>query len=151
MFNNLKSFSGSCQRPYKIYYWFGLQLIMRIIFYYVSLLVVKHHFIIISVFLNVVNGFQGMWRPFKNKLHNYQELFLMINLLVLYVFLLSEQWIGIYTLISLAEVHLSLIIVCRIMTHFCGRLTARIPCCWRLTKQLCVNINFTNLQHYFKL
>ena len=145
IFNNLKSFSGSCQRPYKIYYWFGLQLVMRIIFYYVSLLVVKHHFIIISVFLNVVNGFQGMWRPFKNKLNNYQELFLMINLLVLYVFLLSEQWIGIYTLISLAEVHLSLIIVCRIMTPFCSRLTARIPCCWR------TNINFTNLQHYFKL
>ena len=92
-----------------------------------------------------------MWRPFKNKLHNYQELSLIINLLALYVFLLSEQWIDIYALISLAEVHLNLIIVYRIMTVLWQINSKNTILLERLTKQLCANKNLTNLQDYFKL
>ena len=135
-FNNLKSLSDCYQRPYKIYYWFGLQIVMRIIFFCASFLDVKYNFIIIFIILNIANGFQGMRRPFKNKLHHYQELFLMMNLLVLYVFLLHEQWFVIYALIYLTGVHFSLIIGCRIMSHVCSRLKMKIPLCCRLANRI---------------
>ena len=140
VFNNLKSLSDSYLRPYRISYWFGLQLVMRMLFFYVSFLDVKHNFIIIYIVLNIANGFQGMRRPFKNKLHNYQELFLMTNLLVLYIVALYEYWFIGYALISLVGIHFSLIIFCRIMTHFCGRsIATRMLSCWIYTKQICIN------------
>ena len=135
IFNNMKRLSDSYQKAYKIFYWCGIQLVMRLIFYYISLLNVKHTFIISYIILNIANGFQGMWRPFKNKLHNYQELFLMINLLVLHIVALYECWLVSYVLISLVGIHFSLIIGWRIMTRFCGRLTTRILSCWILIKQ----------------
>ena len=132
--NNIKPLSDSYQMAYKINYWFGIQLLMRIIFFYTSILNIKHKFIISYIILNIANGFQGMRRSFKNKLLNYQELFLMINLLVLYIVTLYKCWLVGYVLISLVGIHFSLIISCRIMTHLCGRLTARILSCWILNK-----------------
>ena len=129
-FSNLKSLSDTYQRPYKIYYWIGIQLVMRIIFFYTSFLDVEHNFIISYIILNVAIGFQGMQRPFKSKLHNYQELSLMINLLVLYLAALYKYWLVGYAVISLAAIHFCLIIVCRIMTHLCGRLATRIFPWW---------------------
>ena len=134
LFNNIKPLSDSYKMAYKIYYWFGVQLLMRIIFFYTSILNIKLNFIISYIILNIANGFQGMRRPFKNKLHNYQELFLMINLLVLYMVALYKCWLASYVLISLVGIHFSLIISCRIMTHLCGRLTTRILSCWIINK-----------------
>ena len=135
IFNNLKPFSDSYQKPYKVYYWFGLQLLMRVIFFYIRIFDIQHKFIITCIILNITNGLRGMQKPFKKRLHSYHELLLMMNLLGLYIFILSEQWFVIYVLISLAGIHLSLIIVCRIMTHLCDRFTAKILsfCSWRLT------------------
>ena len=127
--NIVMPFLDSYQRPYKLHYWFGIQLLMRTIFFYISILNLKHKFIITMIILNIVNGFQGMQKPFKNKLQSYQELLLMINLLGLYVSLLSEQWLVIYALISLAGSNFSLVIAYRIITRFCGRLTTNMSCC----------------------
>ena len=130
----LKPFLGSYQRAYKLYYWFGIQVLMRILFFYISSLDAKNKFIITMIIINVVNGCQGMQKPLKNKLQNYQELFLMTNLLGLYLPLLFGQWFIIYALISLAGINLSLIIFHRIMTCFCGRLIAKLLLHGRPTK-----------------
>ena len=130
----LKPFLGSYQRAYKLHYWFGIQVLMRILFFYISSLDAKNKFIITMIIINVVNGCQGMQKPLKNKLQNYQELFLMTNLLGLYLSLLFGQWFIIYALISLAGINLSLIIFHRIMTCFCGRLIAKLLLHGRPTK-----------------
>ena len=77
-FRRLHNILDSYQRPYKSYHWFGLQLLMRIIFLYVSRLDEKTNITISIIILNIVNEVQGLQRPFKNESQNYHETLLMI-------------------------------------------------------------------------
>ena len=95
------------------------------------------------VMLNLFEGAQIICRPFKNKFKNYQELFLIINLLVLYTFTLSSQgdvnMTAINIMITMAAIHFSLIIMYHIITYMCGgviseRLQSGINVCIRAIK-----------------
>ena len=85
-FKLLHNILDSYQRPYKSYYWFGLQLLMRIIYLYISHLDEKTNITISIIILSIANAVQGIQKPFKNKLQNYHETLLMINLFGLYIF-----------------------------------------------------------------
>ena len=121
-FRLLHNILDSYQRPYKSYYWFGLQLSMRIFFLYISRLDVKINITISIITLSILNAVQGLQRPFKNESQDYHETLLMINLFGLYVFTLSKWWIAIEILIVIAGTQFVLIIVYHVVNHFCGEI-----------------------------
>ena len=109
------------QRPY----WFCLQLLMRIIFLYLSYLKKETNITVSIIILSIVNAVQGIQKPYSKKLQNYQETYLMMNLLGLYVFALSKLWIVNEVFISIAGFHLSLIIMYHIVSQFRGKIIER--------------------------
>jgi len=119
-FRIFRNILDNYQRPYKLHYWFGLQLIMRIIFFYLTFLNREINIAISIIVLSVVTEIQGMQKPFKNKIKNYHELSLMVNPLGLYVFVLSEWWIVNCVLISVAGAQFLLIVVYHILNQFCS-------------------------------
>ena len=121
-FQLLHNILDSYQRPYKSYYWFGLQLLMRIVFLYISRLDETANITISIVILSILNAVQGVQRPFKNESQNYHETLLMINLFGLCVFILSKWWIAIEILIVIAGIQFVLIIVYHVVNHFCGEI-----------------------------
>ena len=125
------NFLDSFQRPYKLYYWFGLQLVMRMVFFYMSFLDRKVNITVSIIILNIAIAVQGTNKPFKKKLQNYNEMLLMINILGLYLFVLSQWWIVNYALISVAGIQFSLIITHHIMNQFCGRIIRKTFFQWR--------------------
>ena len=131
-FRRLYNILDSYQRPYKSYYWFGLQLLMRIIFLYISRLNEKTNITISIIILSIVNAVQGLQRPFKNESQNYHEILLMVNLFGLYVFVLSKWWIAIKILIVMAGIHFILIIVYHVVNHFCGEIIQKKFLCWKI-------------------
>ena len=110
------------QKPYRLHYWFGLQLVMRAIFLYISNLDKKIDIAISMIIINIVSTIQGMQKPFQNKFHNYNEALFMINLLGLYAFVLSEWWIANEVLIVIAEIQFSCIVMHRVANQLCGRI-----------------------------
>jgi len=73
------------------------------------------------IILSLIEGAHVICKPFENKLNNYQELFLIINLLILYTFTLSSQgdvnMTVVNIMITMAAVHFSLIIIYHIITY----------------------------------
>ena len=64
----------------KFYYWTGLQLLMRAVFFGISSLDRNINIVISILLLSVIIGLHGMMRPLKVKHKNYQEMLLFFNL-----------------------------------------------------------------------
>ena len=79
------------QGPYKIkfYYWTGLQLLSRAIFYGLSSLDSKINFTAGLIFLGIANIVHAYNQPFKTMVKNILESLFIINLLGLHTFILS--------------------------------------------------------------
>ena len=107
------------QKPYRLYYWFGLQLVVRIIFLYISNLDEKIDIAISMIVLNIASTIQGIQKPFQSKFHNYNEALLMVNLLGLYIFVLSEWWIINEVLIVIDWIQFSCVIIYRVVNQLC--------------------------------
>ena len=124
--NKFKPLLDAYQGPYKIkfYYWTGLQLVIRVVFFGMSSLDVNINLTACIIILSIIEGVQVICKPFKNKFNNFQELLLTINLLLLYTFTLSSQGdvniTGVYIMNAMAAVHFSLIIMYHIITYVCG-------------------------------
>ena len=68
-----------------------------------------------------MEGVVGYSCPFKHGLKNLQEITLLLNLNALFVFTLSGQSIiAVDTMIALAAVHFSFIIIYHIINYTCG-------------------------------
>ena len=104
---------------YRRPYWLCLQILIRMIFLYISRLNKTVNITISIVILSIVNAVQGIQKPYPKKL---QEASLLINLLGLYAFALSEWWIASEVLVSIAGFQLTLIIMHRIVNQFCGKI-----------------------------
>ena len=122
-FRFLSTILNVYQKPYRLHYWFGLQLVMRMIFLYISNLDKKIDITISMIILNIVSTIQGIQKPFQNKFHNYSEALLMVNLLGLYVFTLSEWWIINEVLIVIAGIQFSCIVIFRVVNQLCCEIT----------------------------
>ena len=131
-FKFLSNILDSYLRPYKSRYWFGLQLLMRIVFLYISHLDKKINITISIIILNIVNAVQGIQKPFQNKLQNYHETLLLINLFGLYVFILFEWRIVNEILIFIAEIQFGLVVVYRIVNQFCGEIIRKNILHWKV-------------------
>jgi len=92
-----------------MYYWVGLQLLARVIFFGVSSLDRDINLVVSVVLLSLIGGMHGVIRPFKNEIKNYQEQILIINLHSLFAVALYSQnttnTVAINVLIGLAAVH----------------------------------------------
>ena len=86
MVNKFKPLLDAYQGPYKnkVYYWTGLQLLMRVVFFGISSLDRNINLTVSIIMFGILGGLHGIVRPFKKKYKNYQELLLMLNLQILY-------------------------------------------------------------------
>ena len=124
--NKFKPLLDAYQGPYKdkFYYWTGLQLLIRAVFFGISSLDRNINIAISILLLSVIIGLHGVMQPFKIKYKNYQELLLFFNLHGLYVSLLYSQDIANSTAVNVAitvsAIHFSFVIVYHMITYVCG-------------------------------
>ena len=79
--------------PYKdtFYYWTGLQLLLRAVFFGISTLDPHVNLTAGTIVLGILLGIQGSVQPFKSTFKNIQESVLLLNLLMLYVITLYNE------------------------------------------------------------
>ena len=84
--NRFKPLLDVYQGPYKdrFYYWTGLQLLLRAVFYGISALDRNTNIMVSILILGVMECIFGLHRPFKSKYNNYHELMLLFNLQTLF-------------------------------------------------------------------
>ena len=116
------------QGPYKIkfYYWTGVQLVIRVLFYGISSLDRNINLTIGIMLLTIIVGLEGVLKPFTIKYKNYQELVFMFNLQFLFVVSLYNQD-GTYNyfmniMITSAAIHLFIIIIYHFSYYTCERI-----------------------------
>ena len=116
------------QGPYKIkfYYWTGLQLMLRTVFFGLSSLDSNINLTIGIIILFIVNVVHACSKPFKSTIRNYQESLFIINLLGLYAFTLSFSQneiskASVNVLITVALAQLTLIVSYHILKYMCKR------------------------------
>ena len=124
MINYFKPLLDAYQGPYKnhCYFWPGLQLTMRAIFFGLSALDKNINLAIGVVVLAAMLGIHGYVRPFKSTFKNIQELIFIFNLTVLFVFLLSESTssaIIVNTSVAIASVHFVIILLKNLRLYQC--------------------------------
>ena len=121
--NKFKPQLDAFQGPYKnkLYYWTGLQLLTRTIFFAVSSLEKNINLTIGSMFLCVLIGIHCLKQPFKTKLNNYHELLFLFNLHGLFVLsLYAHNMATISIMVVMATLHFSFIIIYQIITCLCS-------------------------------
>jgi len=86
--NYFKPLLDAYQGPYKIkfYYWTGLQLLMRAVFFGLSALDRSMNLILSTTLLGVMIWLYEKASPFNNKLNNIIEMLSLLNLQVLFIF-----------------------------------------------------------------
>ena len=118
--NRFKPLLDAYQGPYKqrFYYWTGLQLLIRALFYGISTLDTSVNLAVSTIALSVIIGLHGVASPLKSKFKNYQELLYIINLQILYI--LTSQYQGttiVNVMVTLAAIQFIFIIVYHIITY----------------------------------
>ena len=119
--NKFKPILDAYQGPYKhrFYYWTGLQLLIRAVFFGISALDKNTNLLIGSIILCVIIGLHGVVCPFKIKFKNYNELLYVINLQILYILTLSycQGATTVNVMVTLASVQFIFIIIYHIITY----------------------------------
>ena len=112
------------QGPYKIkfYYWSGVQLVIRIVFYGISSLDRNINPTISIMLLTIIAVFQGWSQPFKVKFNNLNELMFIVYLQMMFLILLYSQdtEMSTNTMVAIAAVHFTFIIIYHIITYISG-------------------------------
>ena len=114
--------------PYKdkFYYWTGLQLLMRAIFFGLSTFDLDVNLTSGAILLGILLCFQGVAQPFKSRLKNVHESVLLLDLLALYVTSLyndverEKQLLISWYLVFPVLVYFILFIICHCFTSACG-------------------------------
>ena len=124
--NKFKPLLDAYQGPYKdkFYYWTGLQLLLRAVFFGLSSLDRNINLMVGIILLGIFGGITGVVRPFKSKVKNYQELLLMFNLHGLYTI---TQYIKddanqtvVNVMITISAVQFLFILTYHVITYGCG-------------------------------
>ncbi|XP_065903271.1 uncharacterized protein [Dysidea avara] len=112
------------QGPYKIkfYYWTGIQLVIRVVFYGISSLDRNINLTISIMLLTIIAVLQGWFRPFKIKFKNLNELMFIIYLQMMFLILLYSQDTDTSTniVVAIAAVQFTFIIIYHIITYTCN-------------------------------
>ena len=124
--NKFKPLLDAYQGPYKdkFYYWTGLQLLIRAVFFGLSSLDRNINLLVGILLLSIFEVITGAAQPFTNKIKNYQELILIVNLHGLFAISLYTQDVTNMTtvniMITLSAVQIALIFAYHIITYGCG-------------------------------
>jgi len=127
LINNFKPLLDPYLGPYKgkFYYWTGLQLLIRAVFF--SFSAFEKEFSLVSgvVVIGTLLCIQEVMQPFKSRFKNLQESFILLNLLLLYLFALYDHYNNTNTtvtqyLILVVLLYFILFIVYTCMTMMCG-------------------------------
>ena len=124
--NKFKPLLDAYQGPYKIkfYYWTGLQLLIRVIFFGTSSLDRNLSLTVGIALFSLIGGIQGVLKPFKMESKNFQEQLFLVNITILYAFLLYNQeainTMVVNIIITMAAIHFTLIITYHIITYVCS-------------------------------
>ena len=106
--NHFKPLLDAYQVPYKdgFYFWTGLQLLLRAVFYGISALDRNTNMMIGILILGVMECMYGSNCPFKSKSKNHQELMLIFNLQSLFAVSLftTSNSIAVITLVGIAMI-----------------------------------------------
>ena len=115
LINRFKPLLDAYQGPYKdkYYFWSGIQLVMRAIFFGLSALDRDTNLMISSILISTAGYIHGALFPFKNKTKNIQELLMMLNLSCIFIFSLytSSNDIAVTVLIFLAFLQFLYIVI----------------------------------------
>ena len=111
------------QGPYKMkyYYWTGIQLMIRVVFYGISSLDKNINLTIGVILLSTLAVVQGWIKPFRVKYKNFQELMFIINLNLLFVISISSEYTVTVTnaMVAIASVQFTFIAIHHIITYTC--------------------------------
>ena len=125
--NKFKPLLDAYQGPYKVkfYYWTGLQLMTRTVFFGLSSLNNDINLPISITILSINNVVHTCSKPFKSKVKNYQESLLILNLLVLYTFAVSSavndiNTIAVNVMITITFTQFSLVVIHHIIVYGCS-------------------------------
>ena len=125
--NKFKPILDAYQGPYKdkLYFWNGLQLLLRAILFGLSSLDRNVNLMIGLIVLSIFGGITGVVQPFKSKIKNYQELLLLFNVHGLYAVSLFAQEetanpICVNTMIAMSAVHFVFIFTYHFITYTHG-------------------------------
>jgi len=121
--NKFKPLLDAYQGPYKFkfYYWTGLQLLIRAVIFGTSSLERN-----LNLTINIaLFSIQGTVKPFKSQFKNFQEHSLLMNIIVLYAFLLYDHkaisTIVVNIMIGISAIYLMLIIAHDIIIYVCSQ------------------------------
>ena len=121
--NYFKPLLDAYQGPYKnqYYFWPGLQLLIRAVFFGLSALDKNINLPIGLVLLAAMLGIHGYVRPFKSSFKNIQELVFIFNLIVLFAFVQFENTnnIIVNTSVIIASIHFVIILLNNLRVYQC--------------------------------
>ena len=124
--NRFKPLLDTYQGPYKdkFYYWTGLQLVVRVIFFGISTLERNLNLTVGIILLSAVGFFQGYCSPYKIKQKNVNGLLLLFNLLGFHTLLTyvkdDHKPTVVNVMITFSAVHFMFIIAYHIVTYVHG-------------------------------
>ena len=121
--NYFKPLLDAYQGPYKnqYYFWPGLQLLIRAIFFGLSALDKNINLAIGLVLLAAMLGIHGYVHPFKSSFKNIQELVFIFNLIVLFAFVQFENInnVIVSTSVIIATIHFVIILLNNLRVYQC--------------------------------
>jgi len=129
LINKFKPLIDAYQGPYKdkMYYWVGLQLVLRMLLFVVSSLDRNNNLVTGIIILIIVIGLHGTLRPFKNEIKNHQEKMFIMNILILFVLALynhdTTNTTAVNVMIGLAVVQFIFIVIYHIVTYTLSGIT----------------------------
>ena len=141
--SKFKPLLDAFQGPYKtrFYYWTGLQLVVRTLFFGLSSLNKEINLTISIIIFSTINIVHANTKPFKSNVKNYQELLLILNLIVLYIFALLSASNDIdatvvNVMIALAVVQFSLIVIYHTLIYACNTKKISLLRCYNMLTRL---------------
>ena len=120
--NHFKPLIDAYQGPYKYkyYYWTGLQLVIRVIFFGLSALDRNINLTVAIILLAVIIIFQRSLAPFKDNYKNLHETAFLLNLLTIYTLSYGQYNIAINVMITIAAFQFLLFIIHHMISNICG-------------------------------
>ena len=120
--NHFRPLIDAYQGPYKYkyYYWTGLQLVMRAVFFGLSALNRDINLTIGIILLAIISTIQAKINPFKSNCKNRYESCFLFYLSTVYAFSYGQYSIAVNVMITMAAVHFLLIINHHIIDNTCS-------------------------------
>jgi len=122
----------------KYHYWIGVSIIFRDLFLAMQAVPTRIKLILSTILVIIFSLLLGSTRPYKNKLLNIQELFLLLNLTIVYAVSYQENGnlfsVTVNVMISLAFIQFCVIILYHLLAFTCCHKILRIIQHYKLMK-----------------